>query len=287
MRWMSVASIPSPMMFAIYDWGMPLPKPSEGFRWVQAAAGPALVCRALEPQAAHLFTTRQWPLGTAGADEGVAAWSDVARALDVDAAHLSRVHQVHGASVVVLRRGDPTSPPDDQLQDADVLVSNDPSRALAIQTADCVPLLIADRRSKAVAAAHAGWRGLAAGVPGVAVRALADAFGSQPGDLIAALGPSISAPKYEVDARVRSAFEAAGHSPANLGRWFITAERKAHWYFDGWAAALDQLAASGVPPDQMFTSRLCTASHPDILCSYRLDGTHAGRIAGAIRAREM
>jgi len=265
---------------------MSLPKPSQGFDWVQAAAGPALVCRALEPYAAHLFTTRRWPLGTADADDRAAAWDDVARALDVDAAHLSRARQVHGASVVVRRRGDATPPHDPPVPDADILVSNDPTLALAIQTADCVPLLIADRRSGAVAVAHAGWRGLSAGVPAVAVRALAEAFGSRPDDLIAALGPSISASKYEVDTTVRAAFEAGGHSAADLVRWFITAERRAHWYFDGWAAALDQLAASGVPPDQMFTSGLCTASCPDILCSYRRDGKKAGRIAGAIRARE-
>ena len=272
-------------MFAIYDWRMSLPKPNDAFHWVQAAAGPALVCRPLEPHAAHLFTTRQWPLGTADTGERSAAWGDVARALDVDAAQLSRLHQVHGTSVVVLRRGGSTAPPDQPLPDADIIVSNDPSRALAIQTADCVPLLIADRRSGAVAAAHAGWRGLAAGVPGVAVRALADAFGSRPDHLIVALGPSISAPKYEVDAPVRSAFEIAGHAPALLARWFIAAERQAHWYFDGWATALDQLTAAGVPPAQLFTSGLCTASHPDALCSYRRDGKTAGRIAGAIRAR--
>jgi YfiH family protein len=264
---------------------MSLPKPSEGFHWVQAAAGPALVCRALEPFAAHLFTTRGWPLGAADAGDRDAAWRDVGRALDVDAAHLSRLHQVHGASAVVLRRGDSTAPRDHPLPDADIIVSNDPSRALAIQTADCVPLLLADRRNGAVAAAHAGWRGLAAGVPGVAVRALADAFGSRPDDLIVALGPSISAPKYEVDAPVRAAFDAAGHSPALLTRWFIAAERPVHWYFDAWAATLDQLAAAGVPPTQLFTSGLCTASHPDILSSYRRDGRKAGRIAGAIRAR--
>src|SRR5713101_3877670 len=155
MRWMSVASIPRPMMFAIYGRysRMPLPKPNERYDWVQAAAGPALVCRALEAHAAHLFTTRQWPLGTADAGDRPAAWNDVARALDVDATQLSRLHQVHGASVVVRRRGDP--PPGDRpLPAADIIVSNDPSLALAIQSADCVPLLIADRRSGAVAAVH-------------------------------------------------------------------------------------------------------------------------------------
>jgi YfiH family protein len=273
------------MMFAIYDWRMPLPKPNEGFDWVQAAAGPALVCRPLEPYAAHLFTTRLWPLGSADADDRAAAWNDVARALGIDAAHLSRVHQVHGPSVVVRRHGDVPAG-DRPLPDADIIVSNDPSLGLAIQTADCVPLLIADRRNGAVAAAHAGWRGLAAGVPGVAVRALADAFGSRPADLIAALGPSISAPNYEVDTVVRAAFDTAERSPAQLARWFINAERQGHWYFDGWAAAFDQLAAAGVPPDQIFGSGLCTASHADILCSYRRNGKKAGRIAGAIRVRE-
>jgi YfiH family protein len=265
---------------------MPLPKPSEGFDWVQADAGPALVCRALEPYAAHLFTTRGWPLGTADADHRDAAWNDVARALGVDAAHLSRAHQVHGAAVVVRRRGDPVPPLGQPLPNADIIVSNDPSRALAIQTADCVPLLIADRRSRAVAAAHAGWRGLAARVPIVAVSALADAFGSRPADLIAALGPSISAPQYEVDTAVRAAFDTAEHSPAQVARWFLDSGRRAHWYFDGWAAARDQLVAAGVPPHQILASGLCTAMHPDTLCSYRRDGNTAGRIAGAIRSRE-
>jgi len=89
---------------------MSLPKPNDAFHWVQAAAGAALVCRPLEPHAAHLFTTRQWPLGTADTGERAAAWGDVARALDVDAAQLSRLHQVHGTSVVVLRRGGSTAP---------------------------------------------------------------------------------------------------------------------------------------------------------------------------------
>ena len=105
------------------------------------------------------------------------AWADVAPALGVDAAHLERAHQVHGASVVVRRAGDPPGG-DAPLPQADILVSDDPSIVLAIQTADCVPLLIADRRTGAVAAAHAGWRGLAAGVPGSRSQALARAFGT-------------------------------------------------------------------------------------------------------------
>ena len=130
------------------------PQPSGGFEWVQAAGGTALVCGALRPFADHLFTTREWALGSRAeaADED---WHAVAASVGVDGAHLVRMHQVHGAAVFVRRAGEPASAA--ERPDADIVVSNDPSLALAIQTADCVPLLIADRVTGAVAAAHAGW----------------------------------------------------------------------------------------------------------------------------------
>jgi YfiH family protein len=145
-------------------------------------------------------------------------------------------------------------------------------------------LLLADRRTGAVAAAHAGWRGLAARVPDAAVHALAQAFGSRPGDLVAAIGPSISAPRYEVGEDVRERFQHAGFSAQQISGWFAPADRTGHWYFDGWASARDQLAASGIAPDQIHVAGLCTASWPEVFCSYRRDGKAAGRIAAAIRA---
>ena len=262
-----------------------LPAPGDDFEWRALPAGPALVCRALEPYASHLFTTRAWRLGTAVADEREAGWREVANALEVDASHLARAHQVHGAAVVVRRRGDALAA-SEPLPDADILVSNDPSIALAVQTADCVPLLMADRRTRVVAAAHAGWRGLAAGVPGVAVRAVHDELGANPDDLIVAIGPSISAANYEVDAVVRSAFVAAGATDAQLARWFLPGRRPDRWQFDGWRAGADQLEAAGVRRANIHVAGLCTSAHPQ-LCSYRRDGKGAGRIAGAIRARSI
>jgi YfiH family protein len=275
------------MMLAIYD-GDVLPKPSDGFSWVQAAPGPALVCTALEPHA-HLFTTRAWPLG-ASAHGDRTAWADVADALGADSGELVRVHQVHGVHVFACKRADVTrkrtaTSSDRPLPDADIIVSNDPSIVLAVQAADCVPLLIADSRIGAVAAAHAGWRGLAAGVPRVAVAALTDAFGSRPANLVAAIGPSISAARYEVDDIVRAAFVRAGHDERSLRRWLLEGTRPAHWQFDGWASARDQLVLAGVPAARIHASELCTASHPETLPSYRRDGSGAGRIAAAIRAR--
>ena len=259
-----------------------LPKPNDGFDWLQLDAGPALACRALEPHAAHLFTTRPWALGGADGNRA-AAWAEVASALGVEAAHLERAHQVHGASVVVHRAGEPPRP-EESLADADILISNDPAKVVSIQVADCVPLLFADRRTGAVAAAHAGWRGLAARVPQAAVLALGTGFGSRPVDLVAAIGPSISGPRYEVGDEVRTRFEQNGFSPAECDRWFAPATRPGHWFFDGWASARDQLAAAGVAGDRIHLAGLCTASHPDLLCSYRRDGKAAGRIAAAIRA---
>jgi len=265
-----------------------LPKPNEGFDWVQGASRPTLVCRALEPYAANLITTRQWPLGAATAEDRDGAWDDVASAMGVAAAGLARAQQVHGAAVVVRRRGNPPgviSPAASALPQADILVSNDPALAVAVQAADCVPILIADRRAGAVAAAHAGWRGLSSRVPRATVRALSAAFESRVSDLVAAVGPSISAEHYEVDAAVRNAFESAGFSDAQLRRWFLPGVRPAHWQFDGWAAAREQLADAGIADDQIFVAGLCTFTRADLLCSYRRDGKAAGRIAAAIRAR--
>jgi purine-nucleoside/S-methyl-5'-thioadenosine phosphorylase / adenosine deaminase len=259
-----------------------LPVPSPGFEWRAFAAGQALVCLALEPYAAHLFTTKGWRLGMATTDDRDAGWRDVADAIGVDGSHLARVHQVHGAAAVLVRRGEPIA--DRPLPHADILVGDDPSIALAIQMADCVPMLIADRRTGAVAAAHAGWRGLAADVPGAAVRALCDAFGSRAADLIVAVGPSISAALYEVDAVVRRAFEAGGAGGARLDRWFLPGRRPDRWQFDGWQASIDLLEAGGVPRGQIHGAALCTAVYP-LLCSYRRDAAGAGRMAAAIRRR--
>ncbi len=276
-----------------------LPKPNDGFAWVQAAAGPALVCSELQPLADHLFATRAWTIGAASGDQQAEGWGEVARAMRVEPRRLVRVRQVHGDAVVVARRG--LAHDRDHHREADVIVSDDPSLALAIQTADCVPLLVADGRTGAVAAAHAGWRGLAARVPQVAVTTLAREFGSRPADLVAAIGPSITACCYEVGVDVREAFARGGFAEAGLRRWFFAspqptdgnpsmpglpqAPRANHWFCDVWAATRHQLEEAGIPPHRIHVAELCTASHPGTLCSYRRDGLGAGRIAGAIRAR--
>jgi polyphenol oxidase len=271
-----------------------LPQTTEHFAWVQAAAGPALICAPLAGVARHLYTTRHWPLGTDGAKpEPAWAWRDVALAMEVTEPDLVRVRQVHGTTAVSAAAARGVRP------EADVLFTGARHLALAVQAADCAPILFADLHSGYVAAAHAGWRGMAARAPAAAVQSLAQEFETNPADVIAAIGPSIGACCYEVGTDVRDAFIAAGFPAEALARWFLPAPaamrrnpsmkgladlpRPGRWYFDGWACVREQLAAAGVPDDQIFTAGLCTASHAEVFCSYRRDGHAAGRMAAAIR----
>ena len=265
---------------------------------MQLPAGPALVCRPLEGHAAHFFTAKRWRLGASSvllSDPG--AWLEVAEAMDVDSGRLKRLRQVHGAEAVSHRRGAATG--ESGQPEADIVMSDDPALALAVQTADCVPILVADPRKRVVAAVHAGWRGLVARAPVMAVERLAADFGSRAADLVVAVGPAIAACCYEVGGDVRARFEDAGFSAPQLDRWFsrdpvasrvnpampsLSPDRKVgHWFFDASQAARDELASAGVSRGRIFVSGLCTASHPDVFCSYRRDGAPAGRMSASIR----
>jgi YfiH family protein len=190
------------------------------------------------------------------------------------------MRQVHGADVFERRReGDSrlASGRYDDWPEADIAVSDDPGVAVSVRAADCVPILLADRRTGAVAAIHAGWKGMAAGAAMVAVRTLSSRFGTNPEDLIAAVGPSIGPCCYEVGP------DLAGHfaSHAQSSQWF-TRDAKPH--LDLWRATGDQLAGAGVPPPQIHLCALCTFDHPALFHSYRRDGRRAGRLVAAIRS---
>jgi polyphenol oxidase len=268
------------------------------FYWTAEAWGAALRCRALDPVAAHLFTTRQ--LALSSQDD----WMRLARA--IDATQIATVTQVHGRDVVVVqsrdggRTGDGPQPaesaagaaPGQVVQrfggadrpEADILVSNDPDVALAVRAADCVPLLLGDPATGAVAAVHAGWRGTAAGAAMSAVEALSREFGSAPGDLIAAIGPSIGACCYEVGFELIDAFLAAGHSRADVDGWFTAPAGAVKPRLDTWAANRDQLQRAGVHADNIHVAALCTSCNLDLFPSFRREKEAAGRLAGAIRA---
>ena len=268
---------------------MTLPELPAAFYWSRESWGAALRCRPLEAIAFHLFTTRQLELSSAESYRQLAA--------SVGAGQAVTLSQVHGDAVVAVRRGGsrPEGKPFDAAQgrpEADVLVSDDPAVAIAVRAADCVPLLLADRATGAVAAVHAGWRGTAARVAVAAVDALTREFGARPADLVAAIGPSIGPCCYEVGPELVDAFAGAGHERHLIQRWFATpppprgSRQQPALRLDVAGANRDQLVLAGVPEENIHLSGLCTAMHLDVLTSYRAEKEKAGRIAGVIRARE-
>jgi len=205
---------------------------------------------------------------------------------------------------VIIRRHEtfPPEAPDGLV--GDITASDHPGVAVCVKVADCVPILLADRRSGSVAAVHAGWRGTAAGAARVAVEALGEHFGTAPCDLLAAIGPSIGPCCYRVGHDVRAAFEAAGTQTGSLDAWFSRVPAiKAlcgvpgtdpaasgggpALFLDTWAANADQLRDAGVPAAQIHVSRACTSCYRGIFHSYRVDGERAGRMVGIIKKRSQ
>jgi YfiH family protein len=251
------------------------------FHWTRESWGAALRAAPIEVHAKHLFTTSQLRLpAQASPEERERAWEALTQSLGVPRQRLLRVRQMHGRDVRVVRRDNPASAGSGQLPDGDAIVSNVAGTMLAVVVADCVPVLLVDPRAGAAAAIHAGWRGTCAGVARAAVDAMRDAWGTDPADLLAAIGPSIGPSDYEVGDSVFEAFNDAGQGAAAV-QWF-TRRRDGRLTLDLWRANSDQLVSTGVSTDRIFLAGLSTATHKGWLESYRRDGPAAGRLVAAI-----
>lgn len=186
--------------------------------------------------------------------------------------------QVHGAHV--LSPEDPAwadlewHDPAERLPEADAIVSASADVILTIRTADCVPILLVAPEARAVAAVHAGWRGLLAGVVEGAVTTLAARYGARPTAIEAAIGPAIGACCYEFGAEHRARFSARYGTDADAV-WQPRPAGRDH--LDVRLLAALALARAGLRPPLIRTLGPCTAEHPDVLHSYRRDGANAGR----------
>jgi len=175
-----------------------------------------------------------------GQDAPEAVRSNRARAmaaLGLPPEALSGVHQTHGIAVATV-----TAPiPVDARPEADALVTDRPGLALGVVTADCAPVLFADRAAGVVGAAHAGWRGAVAGILEETLAAM-ERLGASRKATVAVIGPCIRQNAYEVGAELRDAVLAQNAAAA---RFFIAARRGGHWQFDlpGYCAA--RLVAAG------------------------------------------
>lgn len=256
---------------------LPLPEPMPPFRWTMAAWGPVLVCDALAPHTWHFFSSRG--LDVTG-PEPAPPWGTVAEALGVDQARVWRMRQVHGIDLTVADAQHSRTGP---CPEGDLLVTERDDAALAVRTADCVPILLVDPRRRVVAAVHAGWRGTALGAALHVVWLLRQHYGVDPADLLAAIGPSIGPTQYTVGDEVPGVF-ARRFDPGVVARWCVQ-EGIHTWRLNLWQANGEQLMEAGVPGTQVFTAGLCTASHPDVFHSYRRAGDRAGRMVAAIRMK--
>jgi YfiH family protein len=174
------------------------------------------------------------------------------------------LRQVHGVNVVSLDHSQAHA-------EADAATTCVPNRVCAIKVADCMPVLLANEAGTVVGAAHAGWRGLAAGVLEATITAM-----NVPGNQIVAwLGPAIGPRVYEVGNEVREAFLA----PDPAAQVAFSPTRPGHWLLDLYAVARQRLNRQGV--ERVFGGGFCTYSDPQRFYSYRRDGT-TGRMAALI-----
>ncbi len=232
-----------------------------------------------------MFTSKQLEL------PDTESWNAAVASVGASPDRLMRVKQVHGNTVRVLRCGEVPEGAAGMPPDGDAVASNHPGLVLAVTVADCVPILIVDRRHGAAAAVHAGWRGTCARVGPTAIDAMRREFGSRPEDLIAAIGPSVGPDDYEVGDNLIAAFADAGHPAADIDRWFIRSRMSAPGsplpapgkpHLDLWRANTDQLIAAGMTADRVFSCGLSTVAHPDVFASYRVMGEQAGRMAALV-----
>jgi purine-nucleoside/S-methyl-5'-thioadenosine phosphorylase / adenosine deaminase len=252
------------------------PQPSRAFEWTQAPWGAILRCVPLGASADHFFTAKNLTLRD-NPDE----WEAVATAMQVAREDILLVRQVHASTVAIASadRARPWPRPD-----ADAIVSNDPSAAIAVRVADCVPILLAEETGRVVAAVHAGWRGTSKRAVIAAVDAMQARFGVRPERLLAAIGPSIGPCCYEVSESTREAFRDDGHHPTTLDQWFEP-RPGGKFHLDLWRANRDQLEGAGVQPDCIHVAELCTKTHADVFHSYRVEGQNAGRMIAIVRAK--
>ncbi len=206
------------------------------------------------------------------------AW--LASEIGINETRLWVPRQTHTTNVLAIDDAFLAAAPEAQvarLQDIDALLTNISGQCIGVSTADCIPVLLYDPAHHAAAAVHAGWRGTLGRIAVRAVKAMQAHYGSRPSDLLALLGPGITAPHYEVGIDLAQQFLEAGFPQSIVTR---TGTAKPH--LDLFAANAWQLEEAGLALAHIQVSGLCTYAHSDSLFSARKLGTASGRIYTAI-----
>jgi len=254
-----------------------------GFQWRESNGIKVLVCSALEKNGfVNGFSTRlggvsAFPTGDlnlAGYNEDLSENIEENRrrflAVFDGEFKLATVWQVHGDEIKAIAGESHIAESDSQ---ADAVISNLSNILAGVKTADCVPVLIGDPVTGAFAAIHAGWRGTVQSIVRKAIEKFEQNYGSDPANMIAAIGPAAGCKNYEIGADVIDAF-AASFSESNR---YFSPTREGHALIDLHQANRDQLVSSGVLNANLYTAPLCTMGRPDLFFSYRLEKKKHGK----------
>jgi len=195
---------------------------------------------------------------------------------------LTLARQIHSGNVTAVSkalRGRGSANHNEALNATDAMVTDVPGICLVILVADCVPMLFFDPLKRIIAVAHAGWKGTLKSIALHTVRAMENAFGSSPHNIIAGMGPSIGPCCYEVGpeviSRVRSIF------PPSKG-YILNESGDGKGYLDLWKANLDQLLHAGIERKNIEMAMKCTCHNPDVFFSYRHQQGETGRFGAGI-----
>lgn len=257
--------------------------PDSAFYWRERDDVKLLVCRPLEEAGfANGFSTRlggvspfpENDLNLAGYDDDSAENIEENRrrflAAFGDGYRLSTAWQVHGDDVKIVRTDEEASRTDEKY---DALASDMSGLLIGVKTADCVPVLVGDPKTRAFAAIHAGWRGTVRSIAVKAIKKMSDEFGSDPKDMVAAIGPAACGRNYEIGPEVIESFVAEFSTSGK----YLQPTRDGHALIDLHLANRDQLIASGLDAEKIFTAPYCTMERTDLFFSYRVEKIKYGR----------
>jgi YfiH family protein len=218
----------------------------------------------------HFFGTRhRTPVAY---ETGVPVLDSAAR----DHAWTLSVKQVHGTDALVVDR--PITGADRFEGGWDALITDQPGVTVVVRTADCVPVLLYDRRRKAVASVHAGWRGALAGIVPKTIELMVARFAVQPSDLRVSIGPSAGPCCYEVDHAVLEPLRRSRQDWPAL----VRDDRGSKARLDLKALVRRQTAEIGIPQEQITVVNVCTICHPALFYSYRREGRVKGTMLNGI-----
>jgi YfiH family protein len=194
-------------------------------------------------------------------------------AVELEVESIYDVWQVHGTDYICAESPRPLDQPH---QKADIILAQKPGITLFMRFADCVPILLFDPVKRAVGLAHAGWQGTVKQVPLRAVKAMQDAFGSKPVDIIACVGPSIGPDHYEVRYDVISQVEATFGADSKE----LLSGKDGKTYLNLWKA--NELTLLGTGVSKIEIAGICTACHTEDWYSHRAEKGKTGRFGALI-----